>query len=154
VLAPFNKPPGTRTFYNTPVVASNTAMKPKNVNSPKSDSGAKPKVLSAQKIDSFKRPPLTSRIPQASRITPHNHNKFSKYDHIVSPIGMYINHTPRVALEAKHKGGASLAAMMHNKSIRETGLFKENEPAEDLTNYKPSIPRRGVVASAARHVRR
>jgi hypothetical protein len=45
---------------------------------------------------------------------------------------MYIHHTPRVALEAKHKSGASLAAMMHNKSIRETGLFKENEAAEDL----------------------
>jgi hypothetical protein len=151
VLTPLtlNKVLGTRTYYNSPNTP-NTVIKQRNINSP--TSSAKPVQKTLKKVDSFKRPPISSRIPQPSRTTPHNQFKFNRYEHIVSPIGMYIKHTPQVTLDVRHKGGSGLSAQMHNKSIRESEQsFKENI-VEDMRNYKPSIPRKGVTASAARHV--
>ncbi|XP_055542037.1 uncharacterized protein LOC129727844 isoform X2 [Wyeomyia smithii] len=119
------------------------------------------KIYSAQKsatssaaVDSssgglFKKPTV-SRFPLPKSA--------KKFDHIVSPIGAYINRTPHTTLQSQiFIAKSNLIDVLHsNPENRESTLSaKENHSLSakvDPSTYSSSLPRKGVVSSRGAHV--
>ncbi|XP_053696073.1 uncharacterized protein LOC128743502 [Sabethes cyaneus] len=97
----------------------------------------------------FKKPAL-SRFPLPKSA--------KKFDHIVSPIGTYINRTPHTTLQSQiFIAKSNLIDVLHsNPENREsTASSKENHSISakvDPSTYSSSLPRKGVVSSRGAHV--
>ncbi|XP_058448083.1 uncharacterized protein LOC131428282 isoform X2 [Malaya genurostris] len=95
----------------------------------------------------FKKPVSRFPLPKSAK----------KFDHIVSPIGAYINRTPQTALQSRiFCPNQNLIDVLHSKvENRESAMnTKENfyQPEVDPATYSSSLPRKGVVSSRGAHV--
>ncbi|XP_058818490.1 uncharacterized protein LOC131681611 isoform X2 [Topomyia yanbarensis] len=113
----------------------NSGLKPNSAPSSGSNNGA------------FKKPISRFPLPKSAK----------KFDHIVSPIGVYINRTPQTSLQSRiFCPNQNLIDVLHSQPENRESVMnvKENfyQPEVDLATYSSSLPRKGVVSSRGAHV--